>query len=179
MMIVMAWLIYFVLIALVLTGAAAAWEHSARWSGRAARWGWLAALTGSVTLPWLLRLVPERGWTEAVPAVTALRLDALTLTPGASVGSMWGAQDVGVLMWATASVLMLAYVVLLLVRLMRASRRWRVEQMEGGPVLMTAATGPAALGVRRGMVVLPSWVMELESELRSLLLRHERAHVEA
>jgi TonB family protein len=180
MMIVMAWLVYCMMIALVLTAAAAAWESSARWSGRPARWGWLAALGGTVTLPWLLRLVPERGWVEAVPgAATALRLDPLSLTGPVATGAVWSAQDVGVLMWVTASVLTLGYVALLLARLTRASRRWRVEQLDGGPVLMTATVGPAALGVRRGMVVLPSWVMELEADLRSLLLRHERAHVVA
>src|SRR5690606_37970664 len=60
MMIVVAWAVYCVLIAALLTLGAAAWERSARWSGGAARWGWLAAAAGSVTLPWLVRLVPER-----------------------------------------------------------------------------------------------------------------------
>jgi TonB family protein len=179
MMIVMAWLVYCVLIAGMLAAGAEAWERSARWSGRPARWGWLAALAGSVTLPWLLRLVPERTWVEAVPSAAAvLRMEAVV--PGAeSAGMAWSAAEVGLAFWLTASVAMLGYVVVLLMRLMRASRRWRMAELEGGPVLMTGGVGPAAVGVRRGVVVLPAWVMELDAELRSLLLRHEREHVAA
>ncbi|HSK21382.1 MAG TPA: TonB family protein [Longimicrobiales bacterium] len=179
MMIVMAWLVYCVLIAGMLAAGAEAWERSARWSGRPARWGWLAALAGSVTLPWLLRLIPERTWVEAVPSAAAvLRMEAVV--PGAaSAGMAWSAAEVGLAVWLTASVATLAYVVVLLMRLMRASRRWRMAELEGGPVLMTGGVGPAAVGVRRGVVVLPAWVMELDAELRSLLLRHEREHVAA
>ena len=179
MMIVAAWLVYCFVIAGVLTLGAAAWEHSARWSGRAARWGWVAALGGSVLLPWLLRLVPERGWVDAVPAAaSALRLDPLMMAPGAATGS-WSAAEVALVLWVSASVLMLGYVALLFGRLVRASRRWRETELEGGTVLMSSSVGPAAVGVRRGVVVLPAWVMELDGELRSLLLRHERAHIEA
>lgn len=178
MMIVTAWLVYCILIAGVLGVGAAAWERSARWSGRAARWGWLAALAGSVTLPWLLRLIPERGWVEAVPAaVTALRMEPLVATGAAS--STWSAAEIAVVLWVTASLLMLGYVLLLFGRLSRASREWRETDLEGGRVLMSRSVGPAVVGVRGGMVVLPSWVMELDAELRSLLLRHERAHIEA
>lgn len=180
MMIVAVWLVYCVLIAGMLTLGAAAWERSASWSGRPARWGWLAALAGSVMLPWVLRLVPERGWVEAVPAATTvLWLDPLVIPTGAGRAAVWSATDVALASWVTASVVMLAYVGVLFARLMRLSRRWRVAELEGGPVLMTRTIGPAAVGVRRGMVVLPSWVMDLDAELRSLLLRHERAHVAA
>ena len=179
MMIVLAWLVYCVLIAGMLAAGAEAWERSARWSGRSARWGWLAALAGSVTLPWLLRLIPERTWVEAMPsAVAVLRMEAVV--PGAgTAGTAWSAAEVGLAAWLIASVAMLAYVALLLLRLTRASRRWRMAELDGGPVLMTGGVGPAAVGVRRGVVVLPAWVMELDAELRSLLLRHEREHVAA
>lgn len=180
MMIVAAWLVYCVLIAGMLTLGAAAWERSARWSGRPARWGWLVALAGSVVLPWVLRLIPERGWVDAVPAAaTMLRLDPLVMPSGAAPASVWSATDVALAGWVAVSVVMLVWVGVLFARLMRLSRRWRVAELEGGPVLMTRSIGPAALGVRRGMVVLPTWVMDLDAELRSLLLRHERAHVDA
>jgi TonB family protein len=179
MMIVTVWVIYCVVIAGVLGAGAVAWERAARWSQRPARWGWLAALAGAVTLPWVLRLVPDRGW-EAVPgAASALRLEPLSLTAGAASPAVWSAADVGLLLWLAASVVMLGWVALMVTRLVRASRRWRVEQLDGGPVLMTGTVGPAAVGVRRGVVVLPSWVMELDRELRAMLVRHERSHVDA
>jgi TonB family protein len=180
MMIVMAWMLYCVLIAAMLAAGAAAWEGAARWSGRPARWGWLAALMGSVTLPWLLRLVPERGWVETIPAAaTMLRMEALTPGSAAPAGAVWSAQEMGLALWLGISVLMLAYVAVLLLRLARARQRWRVTELDGDAVLMTADVGPAVVGLRRAVVVLPSWVTELDAELRSLLLRHERAHVQA
>ena len=177
MMIVAVWMIYCVVIAGTLAAGAAAWERAAQLSARPARWGWLIALAGSVALPWLLRLLPDRGWAEAVPVV-AFRLDPLTMTTGAASAG-WSASELGLAAWLIASLSTLAYVAFLLTRLVRASRRWRLAELEGEPVLMTGTVGPAAVGVRRGVVVLPAWVMELDAELRAMLVRHERSHVEA
>ncbi|HEX6135277.1 MAG TPA: M56 family metallopeptidase [Longimicrobiales bacterium] len=178
MMIVLAWLIYCFLIASVLTAGAWAWERGARWSGRPARWVWLGALTGSVALPWLLRVLPERGWTEAVPGpMQLLSMDALVVS-GASA-AQWSVQEAAVLLWVLMSAAVLAYVGATVLGLTRARRRWRAAEVDGSSVLVAAATGPAAVGIRRAMVVVPAWALELDGELRSLLMRHERAHVEA
>jgi TonB family protein len=184
MMMLTAWLVYCGVIAAVLTAGAFAWELSARWSGRPARWGWLAALAGSVTLPWLLRLVPERAWPDVMPAALhALPTAAVLLEPvGLGVDPAaggWTLAEYGVAAWLVLSVLMLVYIGGMVVVLAAARRRWRAAELDGGEVWLTRDTGPAALGVRRGMVVLPSWALQLSDNVRSLLLAHEREHVRA
>lgn len=179
MMIVTAWLAYCALIAAVLTAGAAAWESAARWSGRPARWGWVAALAGTATLPWLLRLVPEGAWVEALPeAAAVLRLDPLLLDTAVSTGS-WSAQRIGLTVWLAMSIAVLCVAGLLVYRLVHARREWRVAEMDGSQVLVADDIGPALVGVRRPMVVVPAWVLELDAELRGLLLHHERAHAAA
>ncbi|HEX6306933.1 MAG TPA: TonB family protein, partial [Longimicrobiales bacterium] len=178
MMIVMAWLVYCVLVALVLTAGAWAWERGSSWRGRPSRWGWLAALAGSVVLPWVLRLVPERAWTDAMPGpMQLLSMDPLIVSGASS--SRWSGQDAAVLVWLVMSAAVLVYLGVTLLHLDRARRRWRPAEVDGARVLVAAATGPAAVGIRRAMVVVPAWALELEGELRSLLMRHERAHVDA
>ena len=179
MMIVMMWLVYCVLLAGLLTAGAAAWERAARWSMRPARWGWLAALAGSVTLPWLLRLMPDREWTEVLPGGPLLLLDPVVIGSAGTVPSGWSAEIVALIVWAMASLLVIGYLGAVLYQLSRARRQWRATEVDGAPVFVTRALGPAAVGVMHASVVVPSWVLELDAELRGLLLRHEREHVHA
>jgi TonB family protein len=180
-----AWLVYCGAISAVLLTAALAWEYSARWSGRSARWGWATALAGSAALPWLLRLVPERAWPEVMPALQVLPapvlLDPIGMADAsaAAAAPVMSAGEVGVLLWAALSVLMVAWVGWAVVRIGMARRRWRAAELEGGRVFISADTGPAALGLRQGLVVVPAWVLELRDDVRSLLLAHEREHVRA
>jgi TonB family protein len=188
MMTAMAWFVYCGVVAAILTSGAFAWEHAARWSGRPARWGWAAAITGSVSLPWLLRLVPERTWQEvlpaALPAFPVMPAATASLEPVGMVGSdvvasSYTAVELAVIGWAAASVLMLAYVCWAVMRLAVARRRWRAAELDGDRVFLSEDMGPAALGLGRGVVVVPAWVLELREELRRLLLAHEREHVRA
>jgi TonB family protein len=175
------WLVHCVLIAAVLAMAAHAWEVSARWSGRSARWAWLAALAGSVTFPWLLQLVPTTVGFEAAPVAVAV--DVAALGPAAEVPvAVAAAADpasLALLAWAFASTLGLAYLVGVVAALRRARRRWREAEVDGARVLVARDAGPAAFGLRTCRVVLPTWALELAAELRALLLLHEREHVRA
>jgi TonB family protein len=185
MMEIMAWLVYCGVIAAVLTVGAFAWERSARWSGGSARWGWLCALLGSVTLPWLLRYAPARAWGDvvptalpALPSAAVIPFDAMMF--GGEVAGQaggWTFTQYALTGWALLSVLMLAYVGVMLYSLSRSRRRWQQTELEGERVWVTRNTGPAALGLREGIVVVPSWALSLPVELRNLLLAHEREHV--
>jgi TonB family protein len=178
MMIVVTWIVYCGLIAGVLTAAAWAWEVQARWSGRSARWGWLAALAGSVTVPWLGRLIPTAAAESFPVGIPVIVLDAVTLEAASGRGGL-SATEAGLAAWVASSVLVLLYIAFALVGLMRERRRWREAELEGGRVLLTSGVGPAAIGVREGLVLIPTWALHMEAELRSLLLRHEREHVRA
>lgn len=189
MMIVAAWLVYCAVLSAVLTAGALAWERSARWSGRPARWAWLGALAGSVVLPWLLRVVPERALPEVVPTVLSSALSPVFLLPppGPEATSVplqaaaagWTAAEVAVAGWLVLSLAMLGLLVRVLVVVTRARRGWRREVLDGAPVYVTRNIGPACMGLRRGVIVLPGWVLGLPATVRALLLLHEREHVRA
>lgn len=186
MTMVVAWLVYCGVIAAVLTAGAFAWEQSARWSGRPARWGWITALAAAVTVPWLLRLVPERTWQEVVPAAlpvlptmpaVPVMLEPVGSWSGDVATPLFTVPDVGLLVWATLSLLMLVWVGHALRSLGRARRRWEEAELDGGHVFLSDVMGPAALGLRKGLVVVPAWALELGEDVRRLLLAHEREHV--
>ncbi|MEJ2503202.1 MAG: M56 family metallopeptidase [Gemmatimonadota bacterium] len=51
--------------------------------------------------------------------------------------------------------------------------------VDGVEVLVSRRTGPAAVGVLRGRVVLPEWTLSLAGPRRRLLVMHEAEHVRA
>jgi TonB family protein len=189
MMIVTAWLAHCIILSAVLAAGALVWELSARWSGRSARWAWLCAMAAAVTLPWLLRLVPERPWPEVMPTVVAAAMSPVVLTPALAdaaavgavdaVGGGWSAVQYALAGWLALSLLFVAYVLRVLWSVHRARRRWRQAELDGARVYVTRDMGPAALGLGEGMIVLPAWALELDVGIRSVLLLHEREHVEA
>jgi TonB family protein len=180
---VAAWLVHSLMIAMVLTAAAAAWELSARWSGRPVRWAWLGALAGSVALPLLVRLIPAQAWPQVLPPAlpAMLTLDPIVVgEAAAAAGSAgWSASAIGLALWAGLSALALLLVALLFVQLRLSRSSWRASQLDGSTVYVTRDAGPAAVGILRGVVLIPAWVLQLAPELRSLLLLHEHEHIRA
>jgi TonB family protein len=62
----------------------------------------------------------------------------------------------------------------------RRRRGWRAAEVDGVPVLLSPATGPAVVGLFRSRIVLPRWVVEdASADVRALLLEHEREHLRA
>lgn len=176
-----AWLAYCFLIGGALTGGAWVWERSCRWSGGPARWGWVLALAGSVTLPFVLKLVPQPVWPEAVPMVGmvgVVTLEALTVSARSTPGAVT-LEAVAIGVWVVLSLAVLLYAYGVVARVAESRRRWRSREVDGERVLVSRDVGPAALGVRRAVVVVPSWALELEADLRRLMLLHEREHVRA
>lgn len=61
-------------------------------------------------------------------------------------------------------------------RLQRQARRWPPARVGDEPVLVSPDFGPAVLGLRRSVVVLPSWALSLPPAEVELIVRHEAAH---
>ena len=62
----------------------------------------------------------------------------------------------------------------------RRRRGWRAAEVDGVPVLLSPATGPAVIGLFRSRIVLPRWVVEdAPADVRALLLEHEQEHLRA
>lgn len=80
-----------------------------------------------------------------------------------------------VALWAAVS-LVLIIRLLASVRVLALARTWESEVVDGVPVHVSGAIGPAVTGLVRRVIILPRWALGLEGSARSLLLAHEREH---
>ncbi len=64
-------------------------------------------------------------------------------------------------------------------RLRRSLAAAELRQIDGVAVRLTEDLGPAVVGVRDPVVVVPRWLLALPSDEQALVVRHERSHVAA
>jgi TonB family protein len=192
---------------MLLSLAAAAADSLLRALGRPARWIWASALVAGVAIPaaMLLRrteaavagvtlsLEPVRVAAGAPAEVKAsllsrllegwhLLLDGVAAVTGRgaeAVLSVGGLESVLVLGWAALSLAGVVLVVGALLRIRRLVERLPVEVVEGCPVTVSQALGPAVVGVARPRIVIPRRLLEAPRELLRMVLTHEREHLEA
>jgi beta-lactamase regulating signal transducer with metallopeptidase domain len=186
------WMIYATVVASLVGSAAALLERSSAGQLRQRRWIWAAALAVSFVVP-SLSVMPSRGESVmkvASPGETggvvssviasselASRLAALVQTAEpTTLGSLDTALS---LAWLVVTLLALgAYGVANWV-LAHRRRSWRPANIDGQPVLLSAAVGPAVIGALRPEIVVPEWSLGLPDDQRALMLEHERQHVRA
>jgi len=178
------WPLYAVAISAALAAAAWGAERACLLYRRPARWAWTAALLASVLVPAAAlvwpgapdRTVPAHGIAPEKPAGTLLpwvrneterpRASTIPPVPAALLWS-WGALSLGTL---AAFALGQAHI-------RRHRRRWPILWVAGTRVRISESFGPALVGVVRPEVILPRWVLALDDEALSLVLRHEREHL--
>lgn len=171
-----AWMAYGLVISGLLTVAALLAERAARNAGRPVRGWWIAALAGSLLLPVFAWLWPNAAPGAASDPAFVIRLQPITIAPAES------AAEGGSLLlyaWLAASLVMLLVLVLSVLRLRRLRRDWREAEVDGEQVLLSDDVGPAVVGLRRARIVMPDWALEIDRELRRMLLLHEREHMRA
>ena len=180
---ILEWLTYCLLVSTLLGLAALVAERSLRVQGWPARWVWATALLGSLGLPlatWLWPSSPEP-MASALPhlpgALVMESLPAFSMAPAESAGP--SLETIVLVAWAAASTLLLLWLMAAALRVWSMGRRFRRERVDGVDVLVSPSTGPAAMGVLRGAVVVPAWALELDARMRRLLLMHEAEHVRA
>lgn len=114
-----------------------------------------------------------------------LRLIADLLTPAAAdpvnSGSVAHSALPRVLgaLWATASVLLLAGMLVTTLRIRSARRTWPLRLVAGEPVRVSRDAGPAVFGAFRPEIVLPAWLLDRPEAEQRMIVAHERAHVDA
>lgn len=80
-------------------------------------------------------------------------------------------------LWLAASATLLAWALLHTVRVaVLARRQGRRAVVDGVPVVVTDALGPATVGALRPRVLVPRWVLALPKAERRYVLRHEDEH---
>ena len=149
------------------------------------RWIWCIVMVASLAVPGYYSVNHTVAVADVLgggPGAYATPLDAGSLTP---LDAAWWAhvQSLDPLInagWKTASLLLLIWGVASLGRvslLVRSARRLeRPTSVDGTPVLVTDAAGPATVGLLRSRVLVPRWVLALPGKQRRYVLRHEDEH---
>lgn len=175
------WMLYVAIVSLLLTVASYAAERLLRLWRRQARFVWCAAIALSIAIP-LVSIAQAVGVLPAFDVAGVPRGVAgpvVALLPALSISASAPILD-GVLatLWLVAS----AGLGLRFAAVARALRRrraeWRTAMVDGHPVLVSRDAGPAVVGFRSPAIVVPDWVLGLDASLRSLVLTHEREHLE-
>ncbi len=176
----LSWLFYTLVVSAVISASALAFEVAARALGVARRLAWSAALGAIVVLPLLLPAL-ARAFGEAASAPVSgagFRLPAIMITgtpaaeplatDGMIIATLLAAAALGIVVLAVAHA-----------RLARAARQWRVAEVDGIGVRVSAGVGPAVFGWWRPVIVVPEWICALGVEERQMILAHEQEHARA
>ncbi len=187
-------MLYAVAVGLPILLAAIACSAVLRRYGRPERGVWLVALALALILPVAFLITAVRGTSSGVvgtlaeptaPAMASgppletgvLGLPAVVALPVETSGL--GFDGLVVLAWLLTSLVLSLRWAVAVVRLAQVGSSWRVGMVDGVRVWLTSDLGPAVSGILRTRILVPSWLMSLPEEQRSLVLLHEKEHVRA
>ena len=190
---VITWIGYCLLVSALLGLAAYASERALGHYRKPVRWGWFAAIAGAVTAPVVAFVAPGLFPGAAPPPMAPLAglgewavAPSVPAVPDLITGAQAaGGLDVGAVSallgwaWALLVLAMGFHLVRAYGRLRSEMRTWTPAEVQGSPVLLSANRGPAVVGVGCSVVVMPTWIAELEDRLLRLVSLHEREHQRA
>jgi len=187
---VIAWFGYCLLVSALLGLAAFAAERALGHYRKPVRGVWVGALAGSLLLPLVAYIVPAVvARLSPVPQGVPISVQSLTgLTAGgaAAVGvgldwaAVWSAAGTLVAwLWGVSVLALGGYLVGSYRGLKREMEGWTPGRILDAPVMMSRNRGPAVVGIRHSVIVMPMWIAELEEELLRLVFLHEREHQRA
>ena len=177
----LSWMLSALMFGACVALAAAAAEPILRALGRPLRWTWAGALLVGSLWPAIAALVagmlpleaatvlPEVG---VVPRGSSLLVQSLPRPIDA-------VHDVVLALWALASLVLLVRLARSMIAVRRLRDRAEPRLIGGVRVLVTDASGPAAVGLRRQAVLLPRDLLDVDESLQRLVVLHEREHCEA
>lgn len=160
--------------------------------GRPRRFAWCVALLGSIVVPAYSLLVETAAPDAAVLSLPLAfefvpRFDAADIAATAATGAApwltwpdWAIFDSAIVaLWIAGSAVILLSYVVASIMLQRLARRSETITIGEQPILVSDDVGPAVFGIARPRIVLPRWLAEQDSDLRSLVLQHEHEHLAA
>ena len=175
-----SWMLYSLAVGGLVTLAAFVLDRALAARGRATRVAWIVAMALSVLIP-VVGAIPREVFIrsqgrQVVPFTIAVAAPKAMIITGNATGTGMLVNRGLTALWAGASIL-------LLFRLMRATRtlrymrrQWRPGEIDGVPVQLSSEVGPAVVGLGPMQVVLPEWILALDTPHRALVLRHEQEH---
>ena len=182
---ILLWMLIASLVGLAGSVAALALEGASRALRRPTRWPWIAGLTFSTLWPMWLAVSTATREADGGP-IRAVTLPPILLTAGRAaitrvalhLAPLDGRGTLAILaLWLLVSTTLLLRLVLGMRSIKRQRAHWLAREIDGVPLLVAMATGPAVVGVRRPAIVLPEWALDLDPKLRQLVLRHEVEHL--
>lgn len=183
-----AWIGYCLLVSALLGLAALLAERALGHYRKPVRWVWAGAIAGSLLLPVVAYLVPSVLRVAGVPlsvellplaGVSGTPVDATVAEPAAGLDMIAWLTSANVLllgMWVGSIVLLGSYLAMTFGRLRGEMRSWTPGRILDAPVLVSRDRGPAVIGLRRSVIVLPQWISELRDDVLRLIFLHEREH---
>jgi beta-lactamase regulating signal transducer with metallopeptidase domain len=164
-------------VALLLAVAAECAETVARARGWPVRGVWMGALLGSVLLPVAAALLPAAPFRSAEVDGPVAPIAAEAARPSALLARAANPWLLGA--WGLGSGVALAAMAASYLRLRRRGREWSFRTVDGHGIWASRDVGPAAIGLRRGRIVVPEWVLAWDAGRRALVLAHEDEHLRA
>jgi TonB family protein len=170
---------YSALLGVLVTLAAIGVEHIAaarRWPARPV---WISAI--ALSIAWPLAESLRRAWlatratAHVMPfAITVLPTQVITGASGPTRGEL--IDRVLLVGWIVASAFLLLRLAFAVIGLREARDGWRHGELDGVSVRLAPNEGPAVVGLRSMEIVIPEWIVALDTHLRALVLRHEDEH---
>jgi TonB family protein len=185
--VIISWMLDAIVFTLFLGVAAMAAERVVRDLGRQGRWPWVGALVTATLWPFLMPFVSRLpsgsllGGRTSIALLPAIRVipDAGGLVPLISANHAAVVTSVVVLAWMLGSCVLGLRLALALRTLNRVRDVAERRLVDGTPVLLDDRVGPAVIGIRDLTVIVPRSILELDTPMRALVLRHEREHRDA
>ena len=176
------WMLHIAAVSALLAIAAVAAERLLRLWRKEARVVWAGAMTASLAVP-LVSVAQALGWVPSIDpfaAMAPLGARAMpALLPRVVVGARLSSVDLAIAgTWLLASTGLTIRFALAARALARRRSTWRSAVVDGHRLLVSHDAGPAVVGFRAPIVVIPEWVLGFDSALRALILRHEHEHLE-
>lgn len=146
------------------------------------RWLWGLAMAAGPLVPALdagiRNALPRTVTLDVVfgPAAPIWGAAARGLGAAATAGPVRAMAGIMAAGWVLATLALAALLAGGVARVRRARREWKRGEVDGVAVLLSEDFGPAVIGLRAPVIVLPRWVLELPSEERALVLTHEEEH---
>jgi TonB family protein len=178
------WMLYCLAVGALLSLGALAMERAMRAFALPQRWVWATAMMAMLALPAAARWMPRAP--QPVPVTAAASGEVGMPIQGTGAAESKPRIDIAaldrplVIGWIGMTAAALLALVAAWAVLERRRRGWRAAEVDGVPVLLSPATGPAVIGLFRSRIVLPQWVVaDASDDVRALLLEHEREHLRA
>ena len=189
------WMTYSLIVSLAVASSAGVLDRATSGAVRQRRWIWALALTFSAAIPVWQVAAPRLGLAQAsiAPRVAGearakTAAQSMWVASHNSLAELIARADSGPLgtmsvtlawLWAVGVLVALTGYAATALSLTRRRRSWRKTVVDGQPVWLAAATGPAVVGTLRPSIVVPEWSLTLPPDQRALMLEHERQHVRA